>query len=89
MVLRRPKGALGTPRTAWLDEEQMSALIAASDGQGASFGALMRFLFNTGARLSEALALRWRDVDLDKELVRLRQTKEKTRSARQSIQPQL
>ncbi len=60
----------------------MSALIAASDGQGASFGALMRFLFNTGARLSEALALRWRDVDLDKESFAYGKRK-RTRSARQ------
>jgi integrase len=81
MVLRRPKGALGTPRTAWLTEKQMSALITASDAQGASFGALMRLLFNTGARLSEALTLHWRDVDLDKGHVRLRQTKESTERA--------
>jgi integrase len=81
LVLKRPKGALGTPRTAWLNEDDMSALIAASDSHGASFGALMRFLFNTGARLSEALDLRWRDVDLDKGLVRLRQTKEETERA--------
>jgi integrase len=59
----------------------MFALMAASDDQGASFGALMRFLFYTGSRLSEALTLRWGDVDLDKGLVRLRQTKEETERA--------
>ena len=59
----------------------MFALIAASDAQGVSFGALMRVLFNTGARLSEALSLRWRDVDLDKGVIRLRQTKEDTERA--------
>ncbi len=41
----------------------------------------MRVLFNTGARLSEALSLRWRDVDLDKGIIRLRQTKEDTERA--------
>ena len=55
-----------------LGQHQMFALMAASDDQGASFGAVMRFLFYTGSRLSEALALRWGDVDLDKGLVRLR-----------------
>jgi integrase len=81
MVLRRPKGASGTPRTAWLSKDQMFALMAASDDQGASFGALMRLLFYTGSRVSEALTLRWGDVDLDKGLVRLRQTKEETERA--------
>jgi integrase len=38
-------------------------------------GALCLFMFGTGARLGEACALTWADVDLDKRTARIRQTK--------------
>lgn len=38
-------------------------------------GALAAFMFLTGARISEALALRWRDVDLERAVALIRQTK--------------
>ena len=57
IVIRRPRGAQGTSRTAWLDQSQAFALMAASDAVGPTFGALVRFLTYTGARLGEALAL--------------------------------
>jgi len=74
-VIRRPKGAQGTPRTAWLEPPQAFALIAASDALGPTFCALVKFLLYTGARLGEALALKWEDVDLDRKRVTIRQTK--------------
>jgi integrase len=86
IVIRRPKGAQGTPRTAWLDQREAFALMAASDAQGATFGALVKLLFYTGARLGEALALQWSDVDLKQGSVVLRQTK--TDDARTAIIPQ-
>jgi integrase len=39
------------------------AIIAASDAQSEVLGTLVRFLIGTGARLSDALAVNWRDVD--------------------------
>ena len=85
IVIRRPKGAQGTPRTAWLDPPQAFALMAASEAVGPTFGALVKFLTYTGARLGEALALRWSDVDLDCKLVTIRQTK--TEGVRVAVLP--
>jgi integrase len=85
IVIRRPKGAQGTPRTAWLDQSQAFALMAASDAGGPTFGALVRFLTYTGARLGEALALQWSDVDLDRKTVTIRQTK--TEGVRTAVLP--
>ena len=85
IVIRRPKGAQGTPRTAWLDPPLAFALMAASDAVGPTFGALVKFLTYTGARLGEALALRWADVDLDRKLVTIRQTK--TEGVRVAVLP--
>ena len=59
--------------------------MAASDAVGPVFGALVKFLTYTGARLGEALALRWTDVDLDRKLVTIRQTK--TEGVRVAVLP--
>jgi integrase len=40
-----------------------------------AIGTLALFMFATGARISEALAVEWKDVDLKKRLVVIRQTK--------------
>lgn len=51
-------------------------------------GALALFMFGTGARISEALRIRWPDVDLQSGTVKIRQTKQKTeRIAR--LQPEV
>ena len=82
IVIRRPKGAQGTARTAWLEPPAAFALLTASDAVSPTFGALTKLLLYSGARLGEALALRWADVDLDRKLVIIRQTKtEGTRTA--------
>jgi integrase len=85
IVIRRPKGAQGTPRTAWLEPPAAFALLAASDALSATFGALTKLLLYSGARLGEALALRWTDVDLDRKLVTIRQTK--TEGVRTAVLP--
>ncbi|MFK4507678.1 site-specific integrase [Bradyrhizobium daqingense] len=41
----------------------------------AELGALAMFMFATGARISEALAVEWEDVDLKRRVVLIRQTK--------------
>lgn len=51
-------------------------------------GALALFMFGTGARISEALRVRWPDVNLQDGTVKIRQTKQKTeRIAR--LQPEV
>jgi integrase len=85
IVIRRPKGAQGTARTAWLEPPAAFALLAASDAVSPVFGALTKLLLYSGARLGEALALRWADVDLDRKLVTLRQTK--TEGVRTAVLP--
>ena len=61
--------------------------MAASNASGATFGALVKFLLYTGARLGEALALRWSDVDLERKIVTIRQTK--TEGVRTAVLPGL
>ena len=75
MVLKRPKGSAGTPRTAWLSEDQAFALLDAGNAVSPSFGALLTFLLYTGCRLSEALALTCDDVDLVRGLASIVQRK--------------
>jgi integrase len=61
------------------------ALLAAGDGVSPTVGALTKLLLHSGARLGEALALRWADVDLDRKLVTIRQTK--TEGVRTAVLP--
>lgn len=58
-----------TPVTIeWLDK-----FVAASDRP--EIAALAMFMFGTAARISEALAVEWEDIDLQKRTVLIRQTK--------------
>lgn len=75
LTLRRPKGARGTQRTFWLREEQLFALLDAADSLHPRFGPFLEFLAYTGARLSEALRLRWEDVELERGYALLQRTK--------------
>lgn len=59
----RPKGAQGKRRLAWLTPEEATRLIASATAVP-RFGALLAFLFGTGCRLGEGLALQGRDLDL-------------------------
>ena len=45
-------------------EEEVAEIFSACDKQDAALGTLVRFLVGTGARLSDALSVRWRDVDM-------------------------
>ena len=53
----KPKDILATA-------EEVAAVFAACDAANPELGSLVRFLVGTGARLSDALAVKWRDVDL-------------------------
>lgn len=72
---RRPKGARGKLRLHWLQPEEAFKLLAAAEAQQARFGALCTFLLYTGCRLSEALRLTWKDVDLPASFAYVRDTK--------------
>jgi integrase len=64
---RQPKG-----RVRWLSIEDAGLLVnCASD----HLRPLLRFLFGTGARMSEALALQWSEVDLKRSMVVFLETK--------------
>lgn len=52
--------------------EDVQAVIAATDAESAPLGNLVRFLIGTGARISDALAVTWRDVDSKAGTVTLR-----------------
>jgi len=59
--LKPPKVIKRPGRTLTIDE--VGALFDATDGQ--RYGAVVRILFTTGLRVSEALGLSWDDIDLD------------------------
>jgi integrase len=68
LIPRDPSDGLTAPRLPVrekkvLDAEQLAKLLGAADADG-RVGALVVLLATTGLRLGEALALRWRDIDL-------------------------
>lgn len=73
--IRRPKGASGERRVAWLQPEEAFRLLEASRGVDDRLGALVCFLLYTGVRLSEALRLEWKDVDLERQTATIGRTK--------------
>lgn len=64
LKLRRPKGAKGGQRTAFLSPQDAGAIIQAAEQQEPAFALLLTFLLYTGVRIGEAMALRWEDVSL-------------------------
>src|SRR6185312_10398355 len=73
--LRRPKGSQGTPRLTWLRPEEAMRLLDAAEAVDVRFGALCTFLLYTGCRLSEALRLKWSDVNLEENFAYVGRTK--------------
>jgi integrase len=69
-VVERPEAPAG--RVRWITETEAEALLKAVS---AHLRPLVIFLLATGARLSEALYLDWRDVDLDRRHVAFLDTK--------------
>jgi integrase len=78
-----------------LSEEQIATLLEATDGR--ELRALIVFLLGTGARRSEALAIMWRDLDLERGVAtiaasleqlaadKIRRKEPKTRAGRRSV----
>lgn len=73
--LKRPKGARGKLRLHWLQPDPAHDLLDAGAALEPRFGALCTFLLYTGCRLSEALRLEWKDVDLPASFAYVRDTK--------------
>lgn len=69
-VVKRPKQPEG--RVRWVSHDEADRMIGAA---AEHLRPLMTFLFSTGARLSEALYLDWRDVDLEAGRVAFHETK--------------
>lgn len=84
-TMKRPKGATGARRVAYLQPDEAFALLKAARKENERFGALLTFLLYTGARLSEALSLTWADVNLAEARALIRQTK--TEGARTAFLP--
>ena len=72
LPIRRPKGAKGEVRTAFLSPEDASAIAAAAHPD---LRILLDFLLYTGCRLGEALALTWDDMRLEEGLAWVRTSK--------------
>ena len=71
-MLEKPKGSAGVKRTRWLTPDEYARL---RDAAGPHLRPLIVFLACTGARIGEALALDWKDVDLRHGRALLRDTK--------------
>lgn len=75
LALKRPKGSQGRALTHWLKPAEAFRLFAAADRVDREFGLLLRFLCYTGVRLSEALRLECRAVELEQGLAYIPRTK--------------
>jgi integrase len=62
-----------------LTEDQIGATLRHLDGR--TLRPIVSFLLGTGARRGEALALRWKDLDLDKGIIRIERSLEQTKGA--------
>jgi integrase len=62
-----------------LTEKQIGAVLRYLEGR--TLRPIVSFLLGTGARRGEALALRWKDLDLDKGIVRIERSLEQTKGA--------
>jgi integrase len=75
-LVRPPKVAEGEIRI--LTEDQIGATLRHLEGR--TLRPIVSFLLGTGARRGEALALRWKDLNLDKGIVRIERSLEQTKA---------
>lgn len=64
IVVKRPKGYKGNPKTLFLLPPDAFAIIKAADAIDPEMARLLTFLLYTGCRIGEALALKWEQVSL-------------------------
>jgi integrase len=70
VAVRRPK--VSAVEATFLQPDQIAKLL--KQAETSRYAPLFEFLVNTGLRRGEALALRWNDIDLDDQLLRVRGT---------------
>ena len=75
IAVKRPKGWRGTKSQSWLEPEQAFRLFAEADALDTEFGLFCRVLFYTGMRLSEALAIRIAQLNMNARTIYLPKTK--------------
>lgn len=75
IMVRRPKGYKGKPKTLFLLPPDAFAIIRAADAIDEEMGRLLSFLLYTGCRVGEALALTWERVSLDERLAYIETSK--------------
>ncbi|MFN4163128.1 MAG: tyrosine-type recombinase/integrase [Ferrovibrio sp.] len=81
-MLKVKKPKLPASRVRFLDDEERSALLEACRKSPCSYlYPVVVVALSTGARYSEIMNLRWKDVDLDRGMARLEHTKNKERRA--------
>lgn len=68
ITIRRPRGYKGKPVTRFLLPPDAFAIIEAAATADPEMARLLSFLLYTGCRISEALALKWENVDLAQRL---------------------
>lgn len=73
--LRRPKGSRGNKRVDWLEPEDAERLFRAAIAIDEEFGIFLVLLCYTGLRLSEALKLEIRNINLASEMAYLPDSK--------------
>lgn len=73
--LKRPKGAQGRRREAWLMPDEFERVAAAAADIDSQLAAMMILACYTGLRLGEILGLRWADLDLEERTAVVRKTK--------------
>jgi integrase len=66
-----------------LTEDQIGATLRHLEGR--TLRPIVSFLLGTGARRGEALALRWKDLHLDKGIVRIERKSPKTKNGRRNV----
>jgi integrase len=73
--LKRPKGARGAVRHFYFSPEQADAIISAGTKHDPEYGIFLTFLLYTGARLSEALAVKVENLRLSEATIFAEHTK--------------
>ena len=72
---KRPKGWRGSRAISKLEPDDAFALLAAADELDSEFGLLCCILLYTGRRITETLKAKLRDLNLDRSVLYLRETK--------------
>ena len=73
--VKRPRDSCSKARTVWLKQDEAFALFEAADRRDKEFGIFLRTLLYTGMRLSEALGLLVKNVELSKSFAYVPMTK--------------